>query len=100
MNTGSAALDCFDLTDTDRGEVEDILDAAAAWKAGSLPIHEFARLGQIVSPANQRSAGYSRYVAFRTTPRSDFRYGALVAAIAAVKERQDVRLASDLRIVA
>ncbi len=69
------------LTVADRKDVEWILDAAEAWSQG-MPIEEFARVGQIVSPrSGHESTSYSRWVAMVSTPVLDPRRKHLRAAI-------------------
>ena len=62
------------LSDSDKIEVDDVLEAAAAWAAGQLPIHEFAKVGTIPSPYTGNPSGsYTRYVAMLSTPVTDAR---------------------------
>jgi hypothetical protein len=71
------------LTDEAKIEIDDVLEAASALAAGQLPIHEFAKVGVLDSPATGRvSGGYTRYAALLSTPVTDPR-------------RQDLRRAID-----
>lgn len=69
-------------TDPDiAADCEDILDAAAAWMAGDLPLTELMRLGTIEDHHGRPSPRYSRWVAMCTAERSDPRRRALLAAL-------------------
>lgn len=68
------------LTPDDRANVEDVLDAAAAWRAGELPWTVAAAVAPTAYGATM-SAGYTRFLAIRTTPLSDPRRPALMALI-------------------
>lgn len=70
------------LTDEQRVEVDDVLEAAAAYRRGELPLTEFANVGTIGRPVSGvPSAAYSRFVAVTSTPPSDERRADLLAAI-------------------
>jgi hypothetical protein len=62
-------------------DCEDILDAAAAWLSGTLPLTELMRLGTIEDHHGRPSPRYSRWVAMATAERSDPRRRALLAAL-------------------
>lgn len=64
------------LTFEEQVEVEDVLDAALAWTNGELELGVAANLGGIETDGHP-SAPYTRFVALRTTPRSDPRWQAL-----------------------
>ena len=73
------------LSDADKVEFDDVLDAATEFCAHRLPIHEFARIGGIASQATGRpSPGYTRFLALMTAPPTDPRRAALRQAINAV----------------
>jgi hypothetical protein len=59
------------LSFEDRVEIEDVLDAAAAWKRGEIPWTAAAGLGRMLDWRGQPNEAYTRYVAYRVTPRSD-----------------------------
>ena len=61
--------------------VNDVLEAASEWEAGSLPLPEFAKIGAITSPTGFVSPAYSRYVAVISTQPDDPRRTALLRAI-------------------
>ena len=60
-----------ELTIEERAAVDDVLDAAAAWAAGALPLTEALHVGYAVSPAGHESPAWSRYLAVRTTSSGD-----------------------------
>ena len=67
------------LSPEDWQDVADVLDAAAEWDAGRLPLESFARIGTIANPATGRSSpGYTRHVAVRVTHRDDPRRAPLL----------------------
>ena len=69
-------------TDPDiAADCEDILDAAAEWLAGTLPLDALMRLGTIEDHHGRPSPRYSRWVAMCTAERSDPRRRALLAAL-------------------
>lgn len=81
------------MTDADRLEVDDVLEAATAWARRELPIHEFAKVGTIPSPATGRtSSGYTRYVAMLATPITDPRRMDLRRAIDALLRFQGIEV--------
>lgn len=70
------------LSAADRQDVEDVLDAAAAWAGGDLPMGEFIRVGTLVIPGTGRvSPGYSRYMAMICADPGDVRRDALRGAV-------------------
>lgn len=83
-----------DLTDDEQGAVADILDAAAEWAAGRLPLHALSEVGKLPAwnAAGRRceSAGYGRALALMSTPPSDPRWPALRDAIEELVRRQEV----------
>lgn len=83
-----------ELTRDEKDAVADILDAAAEWRRGALPLDAFALVGKLPAwnAAGRRceSAGYGRALALMATPQSDPRWRALRAAIEALVRRQDV----------
>lgn len=81
------------LPPEDVAAAEDILDAAAAWAAGALPIGEAAAVGAMgfgVPPVF--SAGRGRFVARWATPPDDPRLPCLAALIDALGERSGAPL--------
>jgi hypothetical protein len=69
-------------TDPDiAADCADILDAAAEWMAGTLPLDALMRLGTIEDHHGRPSPRYSRWVAMCTAERSDPRRRALLAAL-------------------
>lgn len=73
------------LSDDDKADISDVLDAAQSWSEGAMPIEEFARIGFMDSITTGRvSSGYTRFVALVSTPKSDPRRAALLKAIDAV----------------
>ncbi len=69
-----------ELSPDEVADVEDILDAAAEWQAGRLPLGELMRIGSLTH-GTRPSPGYSRFTALYTTSKSDTRRAALMAAI-------------------
>lgn len=65
------------LTPEEEDSVTDVLDAAAAWKAGTLPLTAAAAIGTITY-RDHISPRYSRFVAIATTPVGDPRRAALL----------------------
>lgn len=81
------------LDDESKVEIHDVLDAAADFVAGLMPIHTFAKIGGIPSSTNGKpSPGYTRFMALMTTPTDDPRRAALLTAIDAVLSFQGVML--------
>lgn len=73
------------LSDADKLDVDDVLEAALAWQNGTLPLEAFARVGTLDSPATGRvSPDYTRCVAMLSTPISDPRRAALRRAVGAL----------------
>ena len=72
----------LELTPEERADVNDVLDAAAAWAAGDLPFYEAARIGRLGSPA------HTRYIAIRATPKEDPRWRDLMALFDVLIESQ------------
>lgn len=71
------------LGDDEKLQIDDVLEAAGEWSAKRLPIHEFSKIGGILSNGKP-SAGYTRMLAFVTTPRTDPRWDDLRRAINAL----------------
>jgi hypothetical protein len=68
---------------------DDILEAAAEWRAGRLPLWEFERVGALPAwePDGRgrfESVGYGRFLALLTVAKNDPRREALMAAIDAL----------------
>lgn len=73
------------LTAEDWTDVADVLDAAAEWNAGRLPLEAFAKVGTMLSPFTGRpSAQYTRYVAARVTIADKPRLAPLLRALDAL----------------
>lgn len=70
------------LSKDDWQDVADVLDAAAEWSAGRLPLESFAAVGTMLSPFTGRpSAQYTRYVAARVTIADKARLAPLLRAL-------------------
>lgn len=75
-----------ELTDDDRGCIEDVLDAAAAWAAGAMPFYDAASIGGIQTPA------YTRMLAVMTTPKDDPRWRNLMDLLEVLIRSQGYRI--------
>lgn len=79
-----------------RDNIEDVLDAAAEWANGALPLPEFARIGTITywrHGVEMPSPGYTRWLAVVTAAANDPRRGHLLNAIEALlRARPDLRV--------
>lgn len=83
------------LSDADKIEVDDVLEAAAAWASGALPIWELANVGTMLSPVTGKpSSAYTRYSAVLATPVIDPRRGELLRAIDALINAQGMVITS------
>lgn len=100
MKTGVAAFDCFEFTEESQAEIEAVLEAAVAWRDGRMAIYEFSIIGWMIAPGGICSPGYTRYVAFRTTPPTDPRSAVLLEAITELERWRKERLANDVRAAA
>ncbi len=70
------------LTDDDKAEIEDVLDAAQDYAGGRLPANAFAAIGGMLGPRNGRPCPeYTRFVALQSTPLNDPRRADLLRAI-------------------
>jgi len=76
------------LSAEERVVVDDVLDAAAEWRAGRLPLEAFAAIGRLPHWDSRgrrvEGAGYARFVALLMAEPSDQRRAALIAAIDAL----------------
>lgn len=75
------------LTKDDWQDISDVLDAAAEWDAGRLPLEVFAHTGTMARPAGGLpSAAYTRHVAVRVTSPDDPRWRSLMRALDALAD--------------
>lgn len=96
MLTGVDLFDHFELTENDRADIQDILDAATEWANGRMPIQTFMLFGSIENPHGRSPGVWSRFLAVRTTPRSDPRFHDLIAAISALIAWKDGQFDEDV----
>jgi hypothetical protein len=82
------------LDDEEIAVCEDVLDAAAEWHAGRLPLQVFAQIGRLPCQDSRgrrvESAGYARFVAMWHAAPGDPRRDALMAAIEHLVRQQRV----------
>lgn len=82
------------LTEDELWAVEDILNAAAEWQAGTMSLGVFATIGSLPAWNSKGrrcdSPGYGRALALMSTPRTDSRWSALKKAIEEMVRNQDV----------
>ena len=79
------------LTPDEAADVNDCLDAAAEWAAGRLPWQAAANVGTILCEGRP-SSGYSRFIAFLLTPKSDPRRRCLDALGTYLDTQQGLRV--------
>lgn len=78
-----------DWTPEERQAMEDVLDAAAEWRAGRLPLKEAARFGEIADRSGVTcTAARTQYRAMLATPLEDPRRPALRALLDTLVARQ------------
>ncbi len=79
------------LTPDEQLDVNDCLDAASDWEAGNLPWQAAANVGTILCEGRP-SSGYSRFIAFLLTPKSDPRRRCLEALGTHLDTQQGLRV--------
>jgi hypothetical protein len=82
------------LNDEEIAVCEDVLDAAAEWRAGRLPLQVFSQIGRLPCQDSRgrrvESPGYARFVAMWHATPGDPRRDALLAAIECLVRQQRV----------
>ncbi len=79
------------LTSEERDSIEDVLDAAQAWAAGSIPWYQAAKYGGVAYRGHTSSA-YSRFLAMVNASRTDRRRPHLLALIDEITRRSGYRI--------
>ncbi len=79
------------LTQDEAADVNDVLDAAHDWDAGTLPWQAAANVGTIICEGRP-SSGYSRFIAFLLTPKTDPRRRCLEALGTHLDTQQGLRV--------
>lgn len=86
-DTRAGAMSERVLTPDERADVEDVLEAAAEWHAGRLPLPAAAAVGTYGD-----SPAHARFLATTTTPREDARWHDLQAMLTALVKAQGYEL--------
>ncbi len=79
------------LNPDEAADVNDVLDAAQDWDAGKLPWQAAANVGTILCNGRP-SSGYSRFIAFLLTPKTDPRRRCLDALGTHLDTQQGLRV--------